>query len=405
MKAKIMILFTSLGLMDFRKNRAHLLFFLLLLTGCTEALEESSQGLSEYDLTLKASFIIPSNGDLSLYMHHPDSTWVLAVNHSTSELFVYDYVENKIIHTRSLKQDPDLDPGRVYSLGFYKRGYYLLGSSGLFLFDSNYEPAKVWKRKMTRYNDVLPRPSFVIQENGQDVLVAQYESYLPKERRDLNPKENRDYFKFLSLIRLDTNSDSLLITPIASYPKSSEISKSIGSQGLRFTVFNKTIHVVFRTEPKFWSISKPFLNPNNYTELPMHLLDGDNHYLMTSEEQGPDAWRTLAENPGFHNLHVDRVSGEHYFEYSPAFDEEHWPSIYKGQLHWLDENINLYSKYRLVKYDRQLAKAYELDTKDDAISAGWIQFIHDGQFFVGSPNEPEMGTEFHIYTIEVEPQR
>lgn len=391
--------------MDFLKNSYRLLISLIFLTSCTEAIEESSQGLTEYGLSLKQSFIIPSNGEVNLYMHHQDSSWVMAVNHSTSELIIYDYLKNRIVHTRSLGQDPDLNPGRLYTLGFYTEGYYLLGSSGLFLFDSSYEPAKVWKRKMTRYNDTSIRPSFVIQDQGQDILVALYETYLPKERRDLSPKENRDYFKFLSLIRLDLNSDSLLITPIASYPNSSEVGKSITSQGLRFTVSDNSIHVVFRTEPKFWTISEPFLYPDNYTESPMQLLDGKNHYIMTSEEQeqGANPWRYLAENPGFDDLHVDRVTGELYFSYRPAFDEEHWSSIYKGQLYWLNENANLYLKDRLVKYDRELAKAYELDTKGKAIMGGSLQFIHGGQFFVTSPNEPEIGTEFHIYTLEVEP--
>ena len=407
MKAKIMIWFTSLAYMDYKKNSFRLFIFLLFLTSCTEALEESSQGLSEYDLSLKASFIIPSNGEVSLYIHHQDSSWVMAVNHSTSELIIYDYLKNRIVHTRSLGQNPDLNPGRLYTLGFYKGGYYLLGSSGLFLFDSSFELAKVWKRKMTRYNDTSIRPSFVIEDKGQNMLVALYESYLPQGRRDFSAIENRDYYKFLSLISLDAKSDSMLITPIAPYPESSEVGKSITSQGLRFTVSNNSIHVVFRTEPKFWTISQPFLYPDNYTESPMQLLDGKNHYIMTSEEQerGPNPWRYLAENPFFGDLHVDQVIGDLYFSYHPAFDEELWPSIYKGQLHWLNENANQYIKHRLVKYDRELAKAYELDTKGKAIIGGSLQFIHDGQFFVTSPNEPEMGTEFHIYTIEVEPQR
>jgi hypothetical protein len=391
--------------MDFLKNSYRPLIFLIFLTSCTEAIEESSQGLSEYGLSLKQSFIIPSNGEVELHMHHQDSSWVMAVNHSTSELIIYDYLKNRIVHTRSLGQDPDLNPGRLYTLGFYRGGYYLLGSSGLFLFDSSYEPAKVWKRKMTRYNDTSIRPSFVIQDQGQDMLVALYESYLPESRRDFSFVNNREYFKFLSLISLDTKSDSMLITPIAPYPESSEVGKSITSQGLRFTVSNNSIHVVFRTEPKFWTISEPFLYPDNYTESPMQLLDGENHYIMTSEEQeqGANPWRYLAENPFFGDLHVDRITADFYFSYSPAFDEEHWPSIYKSQLYWLNENANLYLKHRLVKYDRELAKAYELDTKGMAIIEGSLQFIHDGKFFVSSPNEPEFGQEFHIYTLEVEP--
>jgi hypothetical protein len=196
----------------------------------------------------------------------------------------------------------------------------------------------------------------------------------------------------------------MLLTPIAPYPESSEVGKSITSQGLRFTVSDTSIHVVFRTEPKFWTISQPFLHPDDYTESPMQLLEGENHYIMSNEEQeqGANPWRYLAENPGYDDLHVDRVKGELYFSYRPAFDEEHWASIYKGQLTWLNENANLYLKYRLVKYDRKLAKAYEIDTKGKAIMTGSLQFIHDGKFFIASASEPEMGTEFHIYTIEVE---
>jgi len=404
MKVKIMMLFTKQ--LSKPMNRVFLngllLISVILTFSCGSEPDAAIEELQDYSSNLEASFIIPSNGIMTLNAHHEIEPWVIALNQTTSELFIFDYSIDRLVHKHSLNDVPDWDPGRLYSLGFYGKGFYLLGANGFYIYDENFEPLKAWRKRMTSYSEHGLTPSFLVSSEGKEYLIAVYRNYyLPEGRESFSFYENASFYRYISVIELDFESDSLKIDMIGGHPAESDVPKRIPPQGLRFTVNNGIINIVFRTEPLIWQIRDFKENPDLYNSIPMQLNDGKNNYLVTEGEPANNL-RMLAENPSHDNFKVDRATGDHYFEYRLAFDEIHWPTIYKESLTWLNEKAGEFMRPRMVKYDSNFNKIYEIDKRQKG-SPGFIQLVHDGKFFVGSPNEPEFGQEFNIYQLDINP--
>lgn len=404
MKVKIMILFIKKGFKTIRKINHSYLFLLIgiFILSCSSEENTSIGQLQDFSSNRESSFIIPSNGMMTLHAHHEAEPWVMAFNQTTSELFIFDYSTDRLVHKHALTDVPDWDPGRLYSLGFYGDGFYLLGANGFFVYDEQFEPLKAWRKRMTSYSEYGLTPSYLVSSEGKEYLIATYRNYyLPEGRESFSFYENAPYYRYISVIELDFESDSLKMNMIGGHPAESEVPKRIPSQGLRFTVYNGTINIVFRTEPLIWQIRDFKENPDLYNSIPMQLNDGKNNYLVTEGEPANNL-KMLAENPSYDNFKVDRATGDHYFEYRLAFDEIHWPKIYQESLTWLNEKGGEFMRPRMVKYDSNFNKIYEID-KRQKDAPGFIQLVHDGKFFVGSPREPEFGQEYNIYRLDVKP--
>ncbi len=337
-----------------------LLISALLTFSCSSEPDNATEELQEYSSNLEASFTIPSNGMVTVHAHHEKESWIIAVNQTTSELFIFDHSSNRLIHKHSLTDVPDWDPGRLYSLGFYGNGFYLLGANGFYIYDDNFEPLNAWRKRMTSYSEYGLTPSYLVSSEGKEYLIAVYRNYyLPEGRESFSFYENASLFRYISVIELDFESDSLKMNMIGGHPEDSDVPKRIPPQGLRFTVYNGIINIVYRTEPLIWQIRDFKENPDVYNSIPMQLRDGENSYLVTEGEVANNL-RMLAENPSYDNFKIDLANGDHYFEYRLAYDEIHWPSIYKESITWLNEKGGEFMRPRTVKYDANFNKIYPL---------------------------------------------
>lgn len=348
-----MILFTRLVLIYNLLFKATWVFCLaLILLSACRSLDDSQQNkLQDYTSILQSSFIIPSNGIVRIHTHHASRPWVIAHNLSKNEVLVYNYEQQSILLQITFRDEPDWDPGTLYSLGFYQDGFYALGANGLFLFGIDGVLQKEWKGRMTRYNEYGILPSFILTKDGQDYLVARYRNfYLPKERENLTFWENVPYYRFISLIHLGMDQDTLEVQYVGGYASQSDVPYKLPTQGIRFTVDRDTLNIIFRPEGKVWQLSLLADEPQSYVHKPMNLAGAKNNYFISPGEN-INSMRNIAENIGVDAFFLDRANGDHYIEYQMAFDEEHWPNIYRLGLTWLNEEGNNYIKSRFVKYN------------------------------------------------------
>jgi hypothetical protein len=245
-------------------------------------------------------------------------------------------------------------------------------------------------------------PSFILQQDGKEYLVARYQGfYLPKGMEEQSFYDNIPNYRFLALFSLDKDTDDMHVSYFAGYPEEAEIAKKIPSNGIKFTVYQGTVNVLFSSEQVAWQYPEVVSQPEYFQRKPFNLRDGKNNYFL----DGPQAinpWRLFAENPKYDLLHVDRATGDHYLEYTAPLDEEYWAKVRNLKNYWMDQYYNEVVQSRMVKFNQSFQPIYEINTST-VENIGWIQVVHDGKFFVSSPNEPEFGTEFHIYTLEVEP--
>jgi len=73
------------------------------------------------------------------------------------------------------------------------------------------------------------------------------------------------------------------------------------------------------------------------------------------------------------------------------------------EFQYLDQYHSCFiSSFNSLSNFTQRVKIYEIDKKQKG-GPGFVQLVHDGKFFVGSPNEPEFGQEFYIFSINLKP--
>lgn len=399
MKVKIMILSTRQAWKTLFLSILGAVFFLSV--SCTHQDRPIKQELNPYRSLLEGAFTIPSNGSIRLYAHHDTLPWIMAINHSTSEIFIFDYISSEIILQCDYTSDEQWNPGSLYSLGFYREGYYLLGANGLFVFDNKKGPVKAWRNKMGRYGEYGVVPSFIIQQDGKEYLVARYQGfYLPQGMKEQSFYDNIHNYRFLALFSLDKDADDIEISYFAGYPEEAEIAKKIPSNGIKFTVYQGIVNVLFSSEQVVWQYPEVVHQPEYFEGKPFYLRDGENNYLLDGPQE-INPWRLFAENPNYDLLHVDRATGDHYLEYTAPLDEEYWVKVRNLKNSWMDQYYNEVVQSRMVKFDQSFNPIYEISTSTEE-NIGWIQLVHDGKFFVSGTDEPEFGQEFQIYTIEVE---
>jgi hypothetical protein len=375
-----------------------------IFTSCEKHEAAFSTTPNPFTVTKLGSFTIPSNGYITIAAHHKDKPLLIAHNHSTREIVIYDYETQSTLFQSDLNMEVDWSPGAVYSLGFYKEGFYALGMNGLFYYQMDGVGIKAWKNRMTTYGETTILPSFILSKGDEDFLIAKYRNYfLPADRDGLNYWDNVPFYRYLSQIHLDMESDSLKVNYFTGYAQGSDVPNKLPTYGLLFTVTEDTVNVIFRGEPKIWQVV-PSLNQNEiYASKPMHLHEGKANYFITPRENY-NSLRVLAENPTFDSFHLDLATGAHYFQYRPPFDEVHWPSIAKLGLIWLNEEGNRFIRSRFVKYNRYFEKEYELDALANHFP-GFVEWIHNGILFVESDDEADFGATYYLYRLEAFPKR
>lgn len=371
-----------------------------ILAGCNIHPEAERIALSSYEKNLWKSFVVPANGVLRLYAHHAVHPYVLGVNHSTNEAFVFDYSKEELLGLHSIAEDPDWNPGMLYSMGFYKDAYYVLGSNGLFLFSYEGVPIKSWRHQMSRYSELGIIPSFIVSQAGKDYLIARITYFLPTERAGKPFRENLEYYRLLSRISLDMESDELELSYFVGYPKESLIGRKLPSTLIRFSAFENKVNVLFSSDPTIWQYHD--FDPTNtaYQQIPLQLGDAQNNYFVNDGDE-QDYWRLVAENPSFDLLHLDHANGDHYLQYRAPYDEDLWPTIRRLKGEWAMTEMNNATKVRTAKFDKEFNHIFEIDNKAKP-SLGWFQLVYDSKFFVSGKNEPEIGAEFYVYTLSVE---
>lgn len=376
---------------------------ILFFTSCRDKREVSEIGLSAYAKEFSGSFIVPINGMLRLYSHHETEPFVLGVNHSTNEVFVFDYENHELKGLNLLDKHPDWNPGILYSMGFYKDAYYVLGSSGLFLFNYDGLPIKSWKQRMGLYSEIGVVPSFIVSEDGHDYLVARITSFKPPEHMDKPFHEQLNYFRVLSRIKLDMQSEDFDLSYFVGYPPESPIGKKLPATLTKFTAFDNKVNVLFSSDPTIWQYERFDHDNTSYRAIPITLNDAKNNYYLSDNEQ-VNSMRLFSENPSFDIFLLDRANGDHYLQYRPPFDEEHWPKMRRLGDEWVKTEIGLAGKVRTAKFDKDFNRIYEIDNKASP-GIGRFQLVHDGNFFVFGQKEPEIGTEFEMYRLHALPKK
>ncbi len=357
-----------------------------ILIGFIACSEVGNIKISEKDtarVVILDTIRIPTTGRTVLLSHSQSEKEVLALNLSRSTALFYNYELKELVNEFEFKNNPDTDPGIFYSAGYYKQGFYMLGSNGVFIFDENGELLKSLKNKFAQYSEPGPVKSYIINKDGEDFLICKLKS--PQETLQTNAKpgtkEYLEELKFITVIPLDKEEFSYYL--IGAYSEESNALNNDGKiprRGILFASDHNSIQIVFSSEPKAWAHTFVKEETSPTKSYLLNLDFEENRYLLPFDQfqNQHDFLRATIMNPSYGKFIFDARTDNYYFSYYKAFDRSLEDEIIREGSDWMINNGENYNRQRLAAYDQSFAKIFEVPI-DKPI--GSLQLVFDNKFF------------------------
>ncbi len=350
-----------------------------VLFSCNSSNQDENGEVVDYQLQVVDTINVPTTGRTFLMAHSINENEIIAINDARQRLIIFNYERSELVGDFSFADNPNSDPGTMYSAGYYKDGFYILGTNGVFFYSMEGLFIRALRDKTATNIEHFAHPSYILNENGKDYLICRLKSSIAGMVGVVTPSLLKEA-RFLTAIPL--NQDDFSYSMFGKYEATSNLfsdDPKIPRTGVLFSVYEDKIHLILKSNPKIWTY-KFGLDDPDATEYDLSIDYPKNYYLLSTNDLNNffNQDKNTVMNPFYRKVLVDSKNGAIYFTYQKPFDEAIQDELVAGGNSKINEEYGNYARNRLAKFDKALNKQFEVELSN---SISYLNMVYNEKLF------------------------